>query len=172
MSIATDLTAIATSLSGILGDINTALDAKGVSTGAETLDEVPDKIGDISQSGGTPTLTFKSTNYVTVQRTSATEISFSGLNVSASETLVGVCLTAQGTLSSTSTDVNNMYVFQNGSDCIELQGYLQNGNSIVAAYSNGSFTKSGETGGTVTLPSLMSFLEGDYRVYPIVATVS
>lgn len=56
MSIATNLVTVATSLSTILGDINTALVAKG-STAADTLDEVDERIQAISGGGGgiTPT---------------------------------------------------------------------------------------------------------------------
>ena len=52
MSIASNLQAIATSLSGVLSAINTKLTAKG-STAADTLSEVPDKINAI-QTGTTP----------------------------------------------------------------------------------------------------------------------
>lgn len=51
MSIATNLVTVATSLSTILGDINTALVAKG-STAADTLDEVDERIQAISGGGG------------------------------------------------------------------------------------------------------------------------
>lgn len=52
MSIASALSDIATNLTTILGQINTKLTAKGVTTGAETLAEVPDKIDTISVGTG------------------------------------------------------------------------------------------------------------------------
>lgn len=70
MSIASALSDIATNLSTILGQINTKLTAKGVSTAAETLAEVPDKIDTISTGSGvvptgTKTITTNGTHDVT-----------------------------------------------------------------------------------------------------------
>ena len=55
MSIASALSDIASSLSTILGQINTKLTAKGVGTTAETLSEVPDKINSIVTGSGLDT---------------------------------------------------------------------------------------------------------------------
>jgi len=55
VSIASALSDIASSLSTILGQINTKLTAKGVGTTAETLSEVPDKINSIVTGSGLDT---------------------------------------------------------------------------------------------------------------------
>lgn len=163
MSIANDLTAIATSLSGILGDINTALDAKGVSTGAETLDEVPDKIGDISQSGGTVTVTVITSNPVTSSSTSNTVLASGPLPVTTGQTLVGVWITDQN-VTPDNNEIVYAVLFCDGSG-ICVYG------DICGPISTFTMSKTGETIVTIELPSAFKF-GGSYKVYPIISTVS
>ena len=121
---------------------------------------------------GTPTI-YRKTTYVSTTRTSATEISFSGLDVGADETLVGFLLAHQGTVGTASTDLNTAHVYQNGSSWDIYAPMTYDGGLIITqlAANQTSFVPSGSTGGTLTTTTGWTFLEGTYRVYPVVAKV-
>lgn len=201
MSIASSLSTILTNLQSVLESINTALTSKGVAIEADTLGEVSEKIGDIEtgitptgtieidendtydvtdyatavvsvSATGTPALTVKTGSSVTATVDSSKVVSFSGLSVSTGETLVGVVINKQGTPSTTSTVINCMMVLQNGSGWKLYVAGTTNSAAIMTASNDVSFSKSGETGGTVTITDIFTFASETYNVYPIVASVT
>lgn len=100
-------------------------------------------------------------------------MSYSGLDVRSGETLVGLWIVYQGVESTTQWDVNAVEILQSGTGwnlvyalSVAGGGVNMNISSLV------TFDKNGETAGTLTLGNQLNFIDGEYRVAPIVASLS